>query len=65
VYLKPSVRVKGEFDLRFDKIKGSLVSQGLSASFSFLKFKFFHKHEKVHEPSSREDLLLLEKELPV
>jgi len=64
-YLKPSVKVKGEFDLRFDKIKNSMVTQGWSAGWTFLKYKLFNKHEKINEPSSKEDLELLEKELPV
>jgi len=64
-YLKPSVKVNGEFDLRFDKIKNSMVTQGISGVWTFLKYKCFNKSEKVYEPSSKEDKELLEKELPV
>lgn len=40
-YLKKSVRVKGEFDLHFDKIKNSLVTAGITSAFTFLKYKWF------------------------
>jgi hypothetical protein len=56
-YLKSSVKVNGEFDLCFDKIKGTMVTQGgLAAGWTFLKLKLFSKNEKVREPSSKEDL---------
>lgn len=60
-YLHKSVSVKGEFDLRFDKIKNSLVTQGISSGFTFLKYKICNKSEKHPEPTTKEDFELLER----
>lgn len=65
MYLKKSVKNGKEFDLRFDKIKNSMVTGGLSAAFKFFSYKVFNNSEKVREPSTKEDLAKLEEELPI
>lgn len=64
-YLKKSQKIGKEFDLRFDKIKNSMVTGGLSAAFTFLKYRVQHGSEKIREPSTKEDLIRLEEELPI
>jgi hypothetical protein len=58
-YLKKAERVKGVFDLRFDKIKNSMVTAGLSAGFSFLKYQWQHGGDTLREPSTKEDFIKL------
>lgn len=47
------------FDLRFDKIKNSMVTGGLSAAFTFLKYRVTHGGDTVREPSTKEDFIKL------